>query len=37
VHHQDAAVRGARGIEQPVERGALALASEQVLSRDPNQ
>jgi hypothetical protein len=37
MHHQDAAVRGARGLEQPVERGALALPSEQVLSRDPNR
>jgi hypothetical protein len=37
VHHQDAAVRRARGVKQPVERGALALASEQVLSRDPNR
>ena len=33
VQHQDAAAAVARGLEQPVEHLALALAAEQVLSR----
>lgn len=34
VHHQDAAVPAARGLEQPVEHGTLAVSSDQVLSPD---
>ena len=37
MHHQDAAVPAARGLDQPVEHGTLALPSDQVLSRDPNR
>ena len=36
MHDQDATFLPARGLEQPVEHGTLALAPEQVASRNPN-
>jgi hypothetical protein len=37
VHHEDAAVPAACGLEEPVERLALAASPEQMLSRRPNR
>jgi hypothetical protein len=37
MNHQDAANSATRSLDQPVEHRTLALPSDQVLSRDPNQ